>query len=208
MVGHSPLRSVGTVKLLLWTIALVLLGAYIAVGWAVLHPHYTPAYEAFFIRRDVSDYETEHYAQTAEEGIDFTRPGLPSWVKSVHGFSIRGSAGRWTDEDFGNIAGLDLSQPFDGDVCVEFTAWTTRWLVGRTVAIRFGEQEQPFRIETDAIHRYRFEFTQLEGAKRLDLAFPQDIPPVIQLTPANLDTRRVGLMLMTLRVLPGRCSAP
>jgi len=189
-----------------WAVILVLVGVYIAVAAAVLRPHVSPAYRAFYIDHTASDYNPVHVPGTPQEGISLGRSGLPSWVSSTHGFSVREEWGRWTDADLGHIAGLTFVQPFNEDVCLDFSASAVPWMVGKTIEIRFGTQQQHLRLE-DGPTEYRLPFVNLHNADRLDFVLPPKLPALIQESPAASDPRRLGILLDRIRIVPGACAA-
>ncbi len=193
--------------ILKWITILVLVGVYVAALAAVLHPHVSPEYKAYFIDRTSTDYEPSHYNSSPQEGIFFNRPGLPQWVSNTHGFSVREPGGRWTDEAMGNVAGLTFNREFSGDVCVAASFQTIPWLVGREIPVRFGNQEQLLKPVTTGPATYDLQFHNLEAADHLDILLPSDLPTVVEREHDSSDTRRLGLDVSSLKVLPGQCPA-
>ncbi len=190
-----------------WLIIAALAGVYLVTIFAVLHPRVSPAYAAFYIARTSSDWAPVRYAGTSQEGITFSRRGLPEWVESTRGLSVRDDWGRWTDEDLGDVAGLALTRPLSGDLCVDFTARAVPWIVGQTFVVQVGNEKQPLRIATPDLTEYRAQFTNLQAAGELDILTPPGLPRVRTQAPNNNDMRRLGLNLATLRIVPGSCGS-
>jgi len=187
-----------------WIAIVLLLAVYGAAGWAVLHPRVSPEYRAYFIDHTMTDYM--HYDSTPEQGMTFNRPGLPQWVWSTRGLSVRDDWGRWTDSDLALTAGLTFAHAFDGDVCLDFTARAVPWIVGQDIEVKMGSEQQPFRVSSEGLSEYRLQFEGLHGAKDLDFVLPPHLPPVKERAPQNPDTRRLGINLSLLRLIPGACS--
>jgi len=188
-----------------WLVIALLVSVYVAALFAVLHPHVSAAYKAYYIDHTSSDWNPAHYPGLPEQGMFFSRDGLPEWVQSTRGLSVREGWGRWTDEDLGNIAGLAFTRGFSGPLCVDFTARAVSWLPGKTLTVQMGSEIQTLRIATPDLTKYQVQFTQLRGADELDILFPDKLPRVSEVVPTNGDRRRLGLNLATLRLIPGQC---
>lgn len=191
-----------------WIAIVVLLGVYAAAGWAVLHPHVSPEYRAYFIDHVSIEYHPPHYDSPPEQGMVFSRIGLPNWVLMTHGFSFREDWGRWTDGNLAPTAGLTLAQGLEGDRCVDLTARAVPWIVGQPVEVKLGSEERSFHIAGGGLSDYQLQFNHLSGAKELDFALPPHLPTMKERVPASTDSRRLGIIISTLRLTPGECSAP
>jgi hypothetical protein len=188
-------------------IAIVLLLAmYAAAGWAVLHPHVSPEYRAYFIDRTSTDYRPQHYSSTPQQGMIFRDPGLPDWVASTHGFSFREEVGRWTDENLHAVPGLTFTKPFGGDVCLELNAYTVPWLASYDMPIRFGDQQEAVKLLAGGPDKYEVQFHDLRGGDHVDFILPPNLPAIVEREHTSGDTRRLGVSLNSLRILPGRCT--
>lgn len=186
------------------TIAL-LMSIYVVTLFAVLHPHVTPAYKAFYIDRASTDANPVHYPGTPEQGIVLNRQGLPVWVQYTRGLSYRDDWGRWTDEDLGNIASLRFTQTLNGPLCLDFAVRAVPWMVGRRVAVRIGNETQTVQVAATDLTEYRVQFAALRGADSVALILPDKLPPVHSVVPTNGDRRRLALNLNSLRLVPGEC---
>jgi hypothetical protein len=190
-----------------WTVILVLLLIYAATLWAVLHPHVSPEYRAFYIDRTATDYRpTRTYNTTPEQGMVFSDPGLPAWVLTTHGLSFRDGGGRAIDEGLPGPAGVSFRQSFYGDICVEVKAYAFPGLAGKDIPVRFGEQEQLMRVPAEGPSTYELQFRELRDAKRLDFLVPP-VPSLLERSRPSRDARRVALSLRSLRLVSGRCDS-
>jgi hypothetical protein len=196
-------------RLIRWLAIVSLVAFYGIVLFAVLHPNVSPSYREYFIDRTSSDYEPPHYEATPEQGMSFSQRELPQWVHAVRGFELReewGTVGRFTDDDLGVTPGIIFNRTFDGEVCVEFSAYGVSSLAGQTVGIRMGSQEKEFRLRPGSFSEYQLQFTQLRQADHLDILLPKHIPAVIEADHKWADPRRLGMSISTLKLIPGKCS--
>lgn len=185
----------------------VLLGIYCAVAVAVLHPHVSAAYRAFFIARTSSDYDPQHYDSTPEQGMIFNRPGLPSWVQTTHGLSVRDDWGRWTDANLPAAAGLHFNREFEGTLCVDTVLRAVPWVVGDTIWLRMDGQQQPIHIDSQGPTDYRVQLLGVHGAEELDFLLPPKLPAVSERAPDSADARRLGINIASVKLIPGECAS-
>jgi len=87
--------------------------------YAVLHPHVSPEYRAYYIDHTTNDWNPPHYAATPEQGIDFAHAGWPDFVRNGYGFSYREAEGRWTDGGVLQTPRIELNRQFSGPLCIE-----------------------------------------------------------------------------------------
>jgi len=175
--------------------------------YAVLHPHVSADYRAYFIDRSSTDYEPEHYPSTPEEGMVFSHPGLPDWVATTRGLSFRDEGGgRWTDANLRATPGLLFTREFSGDVCVELKAYTIPWLGGQDMTVRFGHEDEAVKLVAGGPTTYDIQFHNVHAADRMDFLLPSNLPPLVERVHSSGDIRRLGVSFHTLRIVPGQCS--
>src|SRR5271167_671733 len=191
--------------LLRWLVITGLACVYLMALFAMLHPKVSPAYKSYYIDRTSSDWNPAHYAGTPEQGMSFSHRGLPVWVDSTYGLSFRDDRGRWTDSDVAKTPGLAFTRSFNGPLCLEFTASPAPALIGKTFAVQMGNETNPLQVIPQDIAEYRVQFTQLQEADRLSFLLPERLPRESEVDHRSGDTRRLGLALATLRILPGNC---
>jgi hypothetical protein len=192
---------------LLGLIIAALVFIYGATLFAVLHPRVSEAYKAYYINHISREWEFAGYSGTPEQGIVFSRNGLPNWVQFAFGLSYPEGWGRWTDKNLDSVAGLVFNRNFSGQLCVDFTVRAVPWVVGKTFAVRMGGQTHFMQIAGTDLTQYQVQFTNLPPSDRLELLIPEKLPRVFDITPTNRDMRRLALNLSTLRIVPGACSA-
>ena len=190
-----------------WAVIVVLLAIYAGAMWAILHPHVSPEYRAFYIDRSASEYRPDHYAATPEQGMDFARRDLPDWVASTYNLYFVDGGGRWTDNNLGNRFGLKLARPFSGDVCLNFTAQAVSWMEGKPLEAELGDERHSV-LAHGGPAEYQVQFSGLEHADRLEFTLPVNLPRLVERDPHSNDPRRLGISLNVLKLLPGECRKP
>jgi len=189
-----------------WIIVAVLLGVYLLAFFAMLHPRVSAAYKSYYIDENSLDWNPEHYPSRPEQGMTFSREGLPDWVETTYGFSLRDPWGRWTDADLSKTPALLFTRPFDGTLCLGFTACPARALIGKTFAVQMGNQTKTLKAFPQGYAEYQVQFMDIRGANRLSFLLPKNLPREHEVDPGNDDARRLGLNLTALRIRPGSCA--
>lgn len=188
-----------------WMVVAALLAIYATALWAVLHPHVSHMFRAYYIDRVSSEWVPVRYTTTPEEGIEFARVGLPDWVDYTAGFSVRESWGRWSDADVAKKPTIMLTRPITGPVCAVFTARPSPPLVGKAFALRFGDEAKYVPFSTPDFATYRVDFDVTRGAERIEFIFPGELPPLKEFDSRTTDKRRLGIALVNLKFYPARC---
>jgi hypothetical protein len=188
-----------------WSAVALLIAVYVTVAVAVLHPHVSPEYRAYYIDHTTEEWKRITYPNTPQQGISFGRIGLPEWVLYVRGFSHRDDWGRWTDQNVEPVAGLVFTHPFRGPICVDFTARTAPWIVDKVFVVKMGSESHTIKAASVDLTNYEVEFGDFGEAAELDFLPPGKLPRVYETLPESTDPRRVGLNLATLRLIPGEC---
>jgi len=190
-----------------WILLVALLGIYLAALWALMHPRITPRYKAYFIQRTTTDWNPERYPGTPGEGMTFSRNGLPEWVDHTYGFSRREEGGRWTDSDVAVIPGIAFTRVLRGPLCVDFIAVPAPSLVGKTFGLQMGNQTETVQVRSSNPYEYRIRFSGEQESNRVNFLLPAELPRQSEVDPKNRDQRRLGLQLVSMRILSATCSA-
>jgi hypothetical protein len=178
------------------------MGVHLAALYAILHPHVSRRYRAYFIDRTSSDWAITQYHSTPEEGIVLSRAGLPDFVDYSYGISVAENWGRWTDTSLGLRAGFQLKESFSGPVCVAFEAGVTPAMLGRQVVLEFGDQRKPMVFGRNELHPYAVDFDLDKPADSFEFLFPDHMPPA-----SEADGRQLGIGLARVRILSHACAA-
>jgi hypothetical protein len=176
-------------------------------GWVLLlalTPNVSEEYRAYFIERSTGDWRPPRYAARVEDGIDFSSPGLPSFLRSMSGVSVHEAWGRWTDAGLRTAARFVYEQPFSGDVCLALKASSVGPQLGKDVIVRGGRSEVRFIAASDKPQWYRVDLPLDHPAEWIEIEPTAPARPAAW-DPGNTDPRRLGLGLYRLLVLPGPC---
>jgi len=73
--------------LAIWLVITLLLSVYAAALFAVLHPHVSPAYKAFYIDHTSLDWNPARYPGSPEQGMISAVMGCPSGA--IYSRSVR-----------------------------------------------------------------------------------------------------------------------
>ena len=183
-------------------VVVALIGLHLAALFALLHPHVSPEYRAYYMDRVSTDWHVQQYPATPEQGIDLARPGWPEFVRSSFGISKQQSFGRWTDTQLGPQAGFEFNRSFTGPVCVVFNAKPSDSVRLHHVALKFGDQEKDIYFGQDQeIRPYLVDFDLPAPATRLALLFPRPLPRT-----SYSDPRQMGVGITRIRIFSQRCS--
>lgn len=188
-----------------WIAITVLVLTYLAALLAVLHPHVSPAYRSYFIDHNSTDWNVVHYAGAPEQGMNFKRDGLPDWVTSTVGLSVRDPMGRWTDRDVARTPGILFARPFQGTVCVDLSVAPAPAMSGKEFGLRMGDKTETLKLTKEGFSEFQIPFTLERGSEKLELFLPDKLPRENEMDHSSTDTRRLGLLISTLRVVSGPC---
>lgn len=176
-------------------------------GWVLLlalTPNVSEEYRGYFIEQSTGDWRPPRYAAHADEGIDFSRPGLPSFLRSMSGVSGHETWGRWTDARLRKAARFVFEQPLTGAVCVALKASARGPQLGKDVIVRGGGSEVRLIAASDAPQWYRVDLSLDQPTAWIEIEPTAPAMPAAW-DPGNTDLRKLGLGLYKLLVLPGHC---
>jgi hypothetical protein len=186
---------------------LLLLSVELYALYAVLHPHVSSDYRAFFIDRSTNEWNPHHYHATPEQGIDFMRDGWPDFVDGAYGFSSFEPWGRWSDADLLASPRIVLNRKFSGPLCIEMVAQPAYTEQGKQVQVAFGQNVSDITLSDSDFATYSLNFPDASPADTLEFHFPNKIPRLNDIARASTDARRLGIRLKSLRILSQQCSA-
>lgn len=140
------------------------------------------------------------YEATLAEGIDFSRPGYPSFLKEVHGVSGHETWGRWTDANVAPTARIRFARSLPKRFTLELQATGLGPNAYQPVIIRVGTVEKSITLGNPPKDSYRIEFDNTNGADQVEIIPPAPILPK-EVTPQSADSRRLGIGLKSLKIL-------
>ena len=134
------------------------------------------------------------YEVSLADGIDFKRPGYPSFIAGVTGIAGYESWGRWTE---GNEAILKFAKPLPSDFTIVMTAQGFGQNAGSPLKIRAGGIEKVITIESSVPSTYRILFSRVQGNTIT-------MTPYKPMSPKDLgvgsDPRKLGIGLISLKI--------
>ncbi|QJR16504.1 DUF7024 domain-containing protein [Usitatibacter palustris] len=135
---------------------------------------------------------------TLAEGIDFTKPGFPGFLKEVKGVSGAESWGRWTDANLAPAASFRFDRALPKSFTLELKATGLGPNAYQPVKIRAGSVERTLTLGNPAKASYRVEFSGVD-VDTIEIVPPAPIRPG-EVSPQNPDTRKLGLGLTSLKI--------
>jgi glycosyltransferase involved in cell wall biosynthesis len=133
-----------------------------------------------------------HYDATPEEGIDFKRRGMPTFIADCTGVSYCEDWGRWTD---GDVVMFRFDQPLAARFDLEVTGFVLAPNVKRGITVRVGSFKAAFRMTWPPAATLSI---RIKNDDRSDTVF-FDIPNP---TARAEDRRRLGIALLSLKIKP------
>ncbi len=180
-------------------LAVALLAGYGLAAVRISKPDVGRSYRAYFIDRTQVGWHTSAYEVPEDQGIDFSRTGMPMWIRAVGGLSEPETLGTWTDARKGNGAVIRYRAPFEGQVCVQLLASPSPDNVGGVSYLQMGTGSRAFTtpMKAPTWHSFNILLEQPTAVVRI-------YPGVTERMSAQ-DARMVGLLLLRLIVTPGVC---
>lgn len=139
------------------------------------------------------------YEASMSEGIDFTKPGYPSFLAEVQGMSLREDWGRWSDGNLGSVARFRFKSPLPKKFTLVLRANAFGPNVGKDLKVRVGGVEKSF-VHKDgrASETYRLAFDLPGVADTIEIVPPQPTSPH-DLSPSSADNRKLGIALIQMQ---------
>jgi hypothetical protein len=139
------------------------------------------------------------YEASMAEGIDFSKPGYPTFLAEVQGMSGREDWGRWTDGRLAPAARFKFKQPLPKTFTLVIKAGVFGPNLGKPVAVRVGGVEKTFVHKDNAkAETYRLSFELPGAADTVEIAPPEPTSPKEQ-NSANQDQRKLGVSIIRLQ---------
>lgn len=146
------------------------------------------------------DQLAPRYESTLAEGIDFKKPGYPTFLIDVTGVSNRDDWGRWTDATAGPEVKFRFNQALPKKFVLELQANAFGPNEGKPVKIRAGNIERFVTIKNVPSYSvYTAEFDGVVSADTIEITPPNPVLPR-EVDPNNKDERKLGLGLATLKI--------
>jgi phosphoglycerol transferase len=140
------------------------------------------------------------YEATPASGIQFGKPGYPTFLKEVQGMAGVEPWGRWTDATTAPTAKFVFVNALPKRFTLEIEGYGLGPNAYEPVKVRAGSVERSFTFGNPAKASYRIAFDGVDS-DTIEIVPPAPILPR-EVTPANTsDTRKLGIALKSLKVL-------
>lgn len=134
------------------------------------------------------------YEATLEGGIDFRKPGYPTFITDVSGVSGDEPWGRWTDANLAPAASFHFKEPLPTRFTLELTGYAIGPNAGQPIKIIAGDVEKSITLGDAPAQTISVEMDVKNGTSTIELVAPKPIQP------SKDDTRKLGLALVSLKV--------
>jgi phosphoglycerol transferase len=156
----------------------------------------------------------ERYDSTLEDGINFTKPGYPNFLRDISGLSNSENWGRWSDaKDAGEKVKITFAKPLPKKFLIEIKlkAYGPNQL--EPIDILVGEEKFKIllnpNIENDKIQTILINVEQKQSSPSTDSIIlippkptsPPKPPDFNPSNPGRTDQRLLGIGLVNLRIL-------
>ena len=148
----------------------------------------------------VIDQLAPKYESTLAEGIDFKKPGYPSFLTDVSGVSSREDWGRWTDANIGPVVVFRFNKPLPKKFILELQANAIGQNVGQPIKVHVGNIENNIVVKNwpdETIYQITFDQTHIADSIEINPPSPFS---AAESDPKGTDTRMLGLGLIALKI--------
>jgi phosphoglycerol transferase len=145
-----------------------------------------------------TDASAPAYDSTLAQGIDFSKTGYPSFLTNMSGLSRAESWGRWTDANLGASAQFHFKNALPQQFKLILEAKDFFGInADQKITVRVGNKQQEFAFNSaDKIQHVELTFTDVNTANTIEIIVPKHSEPTAA------DSRKMGLGLVSLKILP------
>jgi phosphoglycerol transferase len=149
-----------------------------------------------------TDYIVDHlgkrYSASLAQGIDFTRPDFPSFIKDVQGLSVPESWGRWSDANLSSSVRIDFQGPLPNRFYLVFSGQPFGPNSDQDLEVRIGSKTHHFKMLAEGF-KYR-KAIYLGGEKVARIEFLPSHPASPRQLGVSSDDRKLGVGLVKLSI--------
>lgn len=138
--------------------------------------------------------ESKYFAPM-EEGIDFSKPGSPRFIKKMIGLAGREDWGRWSDQD---TVILQFSKPLPKSFVLELQAKGFGSNIGKATKIVVGKNIQTIELASNT-QAFSVPIDIEEAISEIQIIPPAPTSPNA-VNPGNPDTRNLGIGLVSIKL--------
>ncbi|KII27704.1 sugar translocase [Pseudomonas fluorescens] len=149
-----------------------------------------------------SGYFADHlgvrYSASLRDGIDFTLPGWPIFVRNAKGFSGVESFGRWSDRNLAHSARIELNSPLQQKFTLVLVAQAFASNVNEPIKVLIGNHEYEITLGA-GVSEVRLD-VDLRGDSADSISFFPPFPVSPKQVGVNGDERKLGIGFVSLRI--------
>jgi len=145
------------------------------------------------------------YSASLDQGIDFSRPSYPDFLKYVSGVAQREDWGRWTDSNQGDAVLFGFTRPLPTRFTMELKATPYGPNLSKSTKIRVGSQEKTIVVDGKT-SIYSLDFENPDGVDAIEIVAPRTNMSrsggSISADPRNIGIGLIHLKIKALDKLP------
>ena len=148
------------------------------------------------------DPMTPRYEATMADGIDFRKPGYPTFLTEVSGIGAREDWGRWTE---GSVAKLRFKDPLPPKFTIIINAGALGPNFAKPVVVRAGNVQKEFSVNgpisstPPGVQEFTLAFDGVTGADSIEIVPPKPVRPK-DMDSKSDDQRLLGVGLVSLKI--------
>jgi phosphoglycerol transferase len=140
----------------------------------------------------ITDKNGKRYDATLEEGIDFTKNGLPLFIKEISGLSETEQWGRWSDANKASAVELIFYDRLPNSFSLFINAIAFGPNIGETLIINIAEQTYDIKIPKESPFKLKID-VNLNGQKTNKIEFIPPKPTSPKELGLSEDERKLGI---------------
>jgi phosphoglycerol transferase len=145
-----------------------------------------------------ADHLGPRYQATLAQGIDFTRPEFPVFVKNIHGISGPEQWGRWSDANLASTVSIVFKDPLPNIFDLVFSVQPFGPNSEQDLLIKLGTNTYKLNLIA-GLYEYRIAI-DLAGEKISTIDFLPPQPASPQQLSIGSDNRKLGIGFVRLRL--------
>ncbi len=152
------------------------------------------------LKAEMARLSYEIYPASLEEGADFSRPGLPAFLRTVRGLSLREDWGRWSD---GGRVEFEFRWVLPERFTLVLRGYAVGGNVGCPIRVSAGGCTRELRMQGAPARDYRVGFRLPEPAHALAFEIPHPATRAELWGDPAWDLRGLGIAFERLAIRPG-----
>ncbi len=139
------------------------------------------------------------YEATLEEGIDFSKPGYPTFIAEAKGLSVYESPIRWSDANVNPTVIFVFKKELPKNFTLQIIATAFGPNIDAPVKVRVGNVEKTFTITNKEPNSYKLSFKTDGKSNKIEITPPKPTSPH-DLDPNNPGVRKKGIAFETIKI--------